>query len=113
MNSMKSRINKSLIGMGVVTMVITAVICLFSLSGAYIHHVQMDMEVMADILCDGYEQDHQINFSQFSDYDMRITLISPEGTVLYESDANADTMDNHLERPEVKEALEGGTGRCA
>ena len=110
MNSMKSRINKSLIGMGVVTMVITAVICLFSLSGAYIHHVQMDMEVMADILCDGYEQDHQINFSQFSDYDMRITLISPEGTVLYESDANADTMDNHLERPEVKEALEGGTG---
>ena len=103
MNSMKSRINKSLIGMGVVTMVITAVICLFSLSGAYIHHVQMDMEVMADILCDGYEQDHQINFSQFSDYDMRITLISPEGTVLYESDANADTMDNHLERPEAQE----------
>ena len=64
--------------MGVVTMVITAIICLLSLSGAYIHHVQMDMEVMADILCDGYEQDHQFNFSQFSNYDMRITLISPE-----------------------------------
>lgn len=61
MNSMKSRIHKSLIGMGAITMVVTAVICVISLSGAYIHHVQQDMEVMADILCDDYEQDHDTN----------------------------------------------------
>ncbi len=110
MNSMKSRIHKSLIGMGAITMVVTAVICVISLSGAYIHHVQQDMEVMADILCDDYEQDHDTNLERFSEYNMRITLISPLGDVLYESDANADVMDNHLERPEVIEALEGGTG---
>ena len=56
MNSMKSRINKSLIGMGVVTMVITAVICLFSLSGAYIHHVQMDMEAVSYTHLDVYKR---------------------------------------------------------
>ena len=40
----------------------------------------------------------------------RITLISPDGEVLYESAADAEEMENHLERPEVQEALQYGYG---
>lgn len=37
--------------------------------------------------------------------DIRLTLISPDGTVLYDSDASASDMENHLKRPEVAEAF--------
>ena len=41
----------------------------------------------------------------------RITLISPDGTVLYDSVARADAMENHLSREEVAQALREGTGK--
>ena len=40
----------------------------------------------------------------------RVTVISPDGTVLYDSEASSDSMDNHIEREEVREALERGIG---
>ncbi len=42
--------------------------------------------------------------------EQRITLILPDGTVVGDSDENPDRMDNHADRPEVKEALAGKTG---
>ena len=41
----------------------------------------------------------------------RITWIAPDGSVLYDNMADADTMENHLQRPEVQEAFETGSGR--
>lgn len=40
----------------------------------------------------------------------RITWISEGGEVLYDNRADADTMDNHLSRPEVSEAASNGAG---
>ncbi len=42
--------------------------------------------------------------------DTRITFIGPDGTVLGDSLADPATMDNHLNRPEVQEALLTGRG---
>ncbi|MBQ7828283.1 MAG: PAS domain-containing protein [Clostridia bacterium] len=42
--------------------------------------------------------------------DTRITLIAADGTVLYDSIADASDMDNHLDREEVAEALSGDEG---
>lgn len=47
---------------------------------------------------------------KISDGDERITLISSDGTVISDTDANADEMENHLERTEVKQAAENGSG---
>ncbi len=44
------------------------------------------------------------------DPDTRMTLIAADGTVLYDSHADAFTMDNHAERPEVAEAVSTGQG---
>ena len=41
----------------------------------------------------------------------RITLIDPQGNVIYDTDVNEHMMDNHGYRPEVVEALEYGVGR--
>jgi two-component system phosphate regulon sensor histidine kinase PhoR len=40
----------------------------------------------------------------------RITIITPDGTVIGESQENRLTMDNHLNRPEVIEALSHNQG---
>lgn len=40
----------------------------------------------------------------------RLTLIAPDGTVLYDSSVTPANMDNHLDRPEVQTALLQGSG---
>lgn len=40
----------------------------------------------------------------------RVTLIAPDGTVVFDSNTDPSRMENHLERPEVKEAIQGGKG---
>lgn len=42
--------------------------------------------------------------------DARITWIDPEGTVLFDNKKSSAEMENHLDREEIKEALETGTG---
>ena len=40
----------------------------------------------------------------------RISLIAPDGTVIYDSFVQADTLENHLDRPEIKSAISNGSG---
>ena len=41
----------------------------------------------------------------------RLTFIDVDGTVLYDSQSDAKNMENHLDRPEVQQAMEEGWGR--
>lgn len=49
----------------------------------------------------------------FSQSDYRYTLISPNGTVIYDTEKNAAELENHSNRSEVKEALTYGVGESA
>jgi two-component system phosphate regulon sensor histidine kinase PhoR len=40
----------------------------------------------------------------------RVTIIAADGTVLAESDGNAEQMENHLNRPEIQQALRSNSG---
>ena len=40
----------------------------------------------------------------------RVTLVSGDGTVLFDSRADESSMGNHLQRPEVQKALTDGFG---
>ncbi len=40
----------------------------------------------------------------------RLTLVSMDGTVLYDNEADAAAMENHAEREEIREALSAGNG---
>ena len=42
--------------------------------------------------------------------DVRVTIVSADGTVLADSRNDPATMDNHLSRPEVSAAMRGDTG---
>ena len=43
----------------------------------------------------------------------RMTLIAPDGSVIFDSRSDSDEMENHLEREEIKEALENGVGESS
>lgn len=43
----------------------------------------------------------------------RLTLISPDGEVLFDSETNPEKMENHAEREEIKQALESGYGESS
>ena len=49
-------------------------------------------------------------FDNFDSSVFRFTLVSADGSVLYDSQAKAEDMENHLEREEIAEALESGNG---
>ncbi len=42
---------------------------------------------------------------------MRITVVLPSGKVIAESSENPEAMENHIDRPEIRDALGGFTGR--
>lgn len=44
------------------------------------------------------------------DGNTRVTLISSSGKVLYDSKIGKETLENHMERPEIREALSHGVG---
>ena len=52
-------------------------------------------------------------FDNFNSPVFRFTLIDADGGVLYDSQATAEDMENHLEREEIAEALESGHGSSA
>ena len=52
----------------------------------------------------------QVLFEAFDGISTRLTWIDADGNVRYDSDANASRMENHLDRPEIQEALKDGFG---
>lgn len=52
-------------------------------------------------------------FTDLDENGYRITWIDSDGTVLYDSQAELSKMENHLEREEVKQALETGFGESS
>ena len=48
--------------------------------------------------------------NDFNEKGKRITLVSSDGTVLADTSANADELENHADRKEIADALENGKG---
>lgn len=66
------------------------------------HHATYIMQTpqLSDQALNQYAKSHGI----------RITVIDPKGTVRFDSEASLSTMENHLSRPEIRNAIETGVG---
>lgn len=111
---MKQKINLRLIGIAVLAVFATLFCMTFIYYGLFQKQVQKDLRVNAQILVDlgAFSKESgeiEKEFSTDMD-DLRITWIDADGTVLYDNDSNADTMENHANRPEVQLALKDGVG---
>ena len=80
----------------------------------YFSQVQQDqLRIEAGLAARGVEENGAAYFEGLDTQSYRITWIGADGTVLFDSDRDASTMENHLEREEVKQAMVSGYGHSA
>ena len=80
----------------------------------YFSQVQQDqLRIEAGLAARGVEENGAAYFEGLDTQSYRITWIGADGTVLFDSDSDASTMENHLEREEVKQAMASGYGHSA
>lgn len=68
------------------------------------------LEVATNLAAEGAALSGEEYFKDLEEKEYRITWINEEGKILYDTDADPDSMENHLEREEVQEALKDGFG---
>ena len=109
--SMEEKISYRLFLMGFFGLLFTAALCIFVFHKAFTAQAWTGLEREAELVSAGYDLvDQPKKLSAFVTDDLRITLISRDGSVLFES-ATDQPMENHLSRPEIQQALASGVGR--
>ena len=111
LRSMEEKISYRLFLMGFLGLIFTAALCIFVFHKAFTAQAWTGLERQADLVSVGYDLtgDPQ-QLSAFVSGDLRITLISENGSVIFES-ATDQPMENHLSRPEILQAMQGGVGK--
>ena len=109
--SMEEKISYRLFLMGFLGLLFTAALCIFVFHKAFTAQAWTGLEQEAELVSAGYDLvDEPKALSAFVTDDLRITLISQDGSVLFES-ATDQPMENHLTRPEIRQAMESGVGK--
>ncbi len=96
----------------VATGVLLAAILLF-MGVLYGYFSELQLEQLASetrICAQGLEQNGATFFDALDTGDVRVTWVAADGSVLYDSKKDAETMENHAAREEIAEALESGSG---
>lgn len=106
---MKKRINLQLIAIAAVAIIFTMIM----VSAAF-YELFCD-QIFEDLKSDSYlmelgNLDESLEEFTLEKWGIRATLISSDGTVLFDSEANQDEMKNHLDRPEIISAMQVGEG---
>ncbi len=114
---MKRKIFKSIL----LTSILTTVLCSAIIFGVLYNHFYqvMKTEVQKEALyidaalnISGEQYLVQIENKIEGKDNNRLTLIASDGTVIYDNYSNAAKMENHLNRPEVQQALRTGSGEA-
>ena len=108
---MERKIRVSLIILAVLSLIVSVLLSGLIFHRSFQNRVLEDLRLDADILSRCYEK--LSDYGQLSDFasgDLRLTLVSTDGGVLFESNFNAGQMENHGSRPEISDAVRNGSG---
>ncbi len=108
--SMEEKISLRLFFMGMLSLLLTAMLCIFVFHKAFSEQVWHDLRISCTEVAVAYpylSSDDELD--SFAQNNLRITLISPNGTVLFDS-AASQGLENHLSRPEIQQAIASGSG---
>lgn len=119
---MKRKINLSLAFIALIAVVATAVGLTFVYYGLLRERIRSDLASSAQVLSDtgllqevygtssGGRPVDPARLENLRDTAARITWIDKDGSVLFDNSPDANMSENHLDRPEVQEALQHGSG---
>lgn len=110
--SMRLKIQKSMMVILAVTLVLFYVILSVILYNQNMSILRAEVRQEARYICTAVDISGTEYLEQMDNIDesTRVTRIDADGNVLYDSRRDADTLDNHSGREEVKEALKDGEG---
>lgn len=108
---MRKKINIRLIGISLIAILVTLIGVTSIYYYLFENQVRKDLHILADTLVDsGVFEKERLEYITFESEEVRVTWIDKDGTVLYDSWTDAESMENHVERPEIKAAFEKGSG---
>ncbi len=108
---MAKRIFKNIVFAVVLAVLLTAVLIVSALYNAHEEGMRRELRQQTEsVACALSLTDDDAAYLEKLHTDSRVTLISSDGTVLFDSRADAVQMENHLARPEVVQASETGSG---
>lgn len=106
---MKKKISIQMMSIATLAIILTAILVMLVFYELFEKQVLSDLKVNAFVLCSGdFTNEENLKKYNAEDDELRITLINPQGTVLYDSSFDHEDMDNHSLRPEFKQALQEG-----
>ncbi len=98
---------------GIISMILTASMTITIFHKAFDRQIKTDIRQMAVTLSTIYNGiDDYSDLEAYSDNGIRITLIGKNGDVLFDSDGDESTMENHSLREEIIAAMETGSGEA-
>ena len=100
---MRQKINRRFTGIALFSVVITTIVMTAVFYSQLKKQVFSDLAVVADLLTEEDSCEREID-------NLRITLIDADGNVLFDSTVDGQSLANHLDRPEIAEAVSYGTG---
>lgn len=93
-----------------VIMAIAMVIVILIVNHHFITVEENRMDTEAQLAAEGVAYGGENYLKSLAPHSYRLTWIDQDGSVLYDSEADPATMENHKNRTEVKEAFTDGTG---
>lgn len=110
---MKKSIFRSICVAAAAVFLATLVVIMGALFEINAQEQKKEMNVQLSLAAQGVEHEGIAYFDGFSLEDNRITWIDSDGNVLYDNETAADSMDNHLDRIEIRQALQSGYGESS
>ncbi len=110
---MKKKIFRSLLLIAVLVLLLSSIISSAYLHATYNAKQSERLAVELELIADAVNALGREYLEGVEDDSFRFTIVSSEGTVLYDSKADAAVMGNHIDREEITEAQETGRGSSA
>ena len=110
---MKKRIYSNVLSLSILTIVLIVITFVYTLNQSLRTQIKKEIQSESEFIaaaCNLVGDTESFLRKIGNDMELRITWISRDGTILYDNQAAADKMENHLSRPEIQEAIKKGTG---
>lgn len=110
---MKRKINIRIISLALLAILSTMLFVTITFSNMFKQQMMKDLQLYTEFLTK-YETSEEL-FAMAVDLKeegLRITLLSGDGTVLLDGEADVSLMENHANRPEIQAAVKNGEGQA-
>ncbi|MBQ7094062.1 MAG: hypothetical protein IJN84_06080 [Clostridia bacterium] len=113
---MKQRINTNFLCVCAIAIIVTSLCLAFVFYEVFTEQMEREVRTIAELMEMSFnlepDNDKYANEVKLINDRIRVTVIDTDGVVRYDSFTDAGEMDNHLERPEVIQAVKTGRGEA-